>query len=69
MNAKTYELLETCGKVIKAIDDCTDWFLLRTFQKDKAKKQLYETIYKKKFQKLQKLVEEELRRIDDYGQP
>jgi len=44
----TLELLTHIGRLVKAIDDCTDWFLLSREQKDPDKREVYEAIYEAK---------------------
>lgn len=54
----TYDLLVLAGQLIKAIDDCTDWFLLSRAQRDQEKREIYSAIYEAKCRKYRRVLED-----------
>ncbi len=58
MNSKSVFLLDVCWQLMKAIDDCTDWFLIYIEEKDPTMKKLFEAVHEKKCRKLQIIVED-----------
>ena len=58
MNSKSIFLLDKCWEIIKAIDDCTDCFLLYIEEKDLSMKKLFAAIHEKKCRELHSIVNE-----------
>ena len=54
----SYELLTLAGQLIKAIDACTDWFLLSRLQRDTEKREIYSAIYEAKCRTYRRVLEE-----------
>lgn len=59
MTTKTAELLESIEKVIKAIDDVLDWFIVYKDETDPAKKKFYAAMHESKENKLMQIAKEE----------
>ena len=53
-----YKLLELAGHLIKAIDDCSDWFVLSRWERDSVKKAVFEAIYEAKNKEYLSVLEE-----------
>ena len=54
----SYGLLMLAGQLVKAIDDCTDWFLLSREQRDSEKKEIYNAVYEVKCRSYRRILEE-----------
>lgn len=52
-------LLQSIGRLIKAINDEVDWFLLYVREKDKNQKRLFYSIYLSKCEQLRRIAAEE----------
>jgi len=50
-------LLTMCLELIRAIDDCTDWFVLSRWETNPVKKAAYEAIYEEKNKEYLKILE------------
>lgn len=55
---EAYKLLVLAGRIVKAIDDCTDWFLLSREQRNPEKREIYSAIYEAKYRSYRRVLEE-----------
>ncbi len=53
-----YELLTLCGDLIKAIDDCTYWFVESRWERDRDKRHIFNAIWETKEWKYKQVLEE-----------
>jgi len=53
-----YALLTICGELIKAIDNCTDWFVLSRCETNPIKRAVYKAVYEEKNKEYLKILEE-----------
>lgn len=59
-----YELLDIAGRLVMAIDNCTDWFLLSREQRDPEKRDIYDAIYKAKCRSFRRVLEDAYERFN-----
>lgn len=54
----TLKLLEVSGQLIKAIDDCTDWFVESRWECDPDKRHIFNAVYETKVRRYKQALEE-----------
>lgn len=64
MKEKEFNLLISIGRLVKAIDNEIDWFLLYVREKDKNQKRLFYSVYLNKCEELKKITKEEVMKYE-----